>query len=133
MDYLVNGLTRKAVVFTSVFVMACIMGTNLYGLSPKPDENCQQFVLRGGFADWPMGERDLLRDDPDILTQLINFYETSENRPYWVLIAENWMACGLYSLSDGQTYTGWQIGDLNLDGIVNFSDFATYVEVRSGL
>jgi len=133
MERLVNGLTRRTAVLTCILAMAGIMGTKLYGVTPEPNETCRYFALRGGFGDWPMGEREMLRDDPAILTQLVEFYEASENQPYWILIAENWMACGLYSLTDGRSYTGWQIGDLNLDGIVNFNDFATYAQVSSGL
>ena len=114
-----------------------LTSTNVYGAypdtPPAAGETCEQYVLRGGFEDWPMGERDLLAQDPTVLAQLVDFYRASEGQPYWMLIAENWMACGLYNLSDGRNYTGWQIGDLNLDGIVNFEDLAAYVEADLGL
>ena len=99
MERLVNGLTRRTAVLTCILAMAGIMGTKLYGVTPEPNETCRYFALRGGFGDWPMGERGCQGRIPDS-DAVGRILRGSENQPYWILIAENWMAFGLYSLTE---------------------------------
>jgi hypothetical protein len=58
-----------------------------------------------------------------MMVNLFDFYENYEGRPYLWIIIDNWV---LIRPNIGYCESGWEFGDLNADGRVDYEDFGIY-------
>ena len=61
-----------------------------------------------------------------MMKNMFEFYEQHEGKPYVNCIVENWLKV---RKNIGYCEAGWEVGDLNSDGITNMEDFAIYAAV----